>query len=194
MSLAQELAAQGDAVAVFLAPERRRSELRADLFAAARQAGPRSSTHPHGVPAPGHTVDPYALHTRPTILRRLAVLLAHELPARLDRLVAADRADTPLVTAVALHTGLPFALAGGRSVTEGGDELLGEVHRGERIVVLTTVTAGGRGALRTAELVRRHGARIASVLTVIDRDEGAVARLGAAGHQLRALFTDGTAL
>ncbi|MEV4330998.1 orotate phosphoribosyltransferase [Streptomyces sp. NPDC049597] len=193
MSLAQELAARGDAVAVFLDPERRRSELRADLFAAARPAGPRPSTHDDGAPAPGHTVDPYALHTRPTILRRLAALLADELPARLDRLVAADRADTPLVTAVALHTGLPFALAGKGPGTEGGTGLLGEVHRGERITVLTTVTAGGRSALRTAELARRHGAEVASVLTVIDRDEGAVARLAAAGHRLRALFTDGTA-
>ncbi|HET6356867.1 hypothetical protein [Streptomyces sp.] len=191
MSLNHQLAVGDDVVAIFLDPVQRRSELLADLFAAAYRADPNAfRTHRDHAPVTGGTFDPYALQTRPTILRRLAALLADELPGRLDRLVAADSADAPLTTAVALHTGLPFALAAPRDTPGGGTgaALYGEIHRGERVAVLTAVTAGGHSAVRTAELVRAHGAQVTVVLTVIDRDEGATARLADAGHRLRALF------
>jgi hypothetical protein len=129
---------------------RRRSELLADIRAVA------------GVPV-GATADPDpalgdAVQTRPAILRRLAALLAQELPPAIDRLLgSADRA-APLVTALALHTGLPFALVGDGNVR-------GELYPGERVAVVDLV----RDA-RTAQLVERMtgaGAEVAAVLTAV---------------------------
>jgi adenine/guanine phosphoribosyltransferase-like PRPP-binding protein len=206
MSLDQRLAlaAGENPVAVFVDDRQWWDELRSDLGAAAVHHGRAVDR-----------IDPYAYQGRPTILRRLAGLLAGQLPEPIDRLVAADVASAPLTTAVALHTGLPFALAEpadpqpgpGRHHTDTpgpdtpgpdtpgtdphGTDLHGEVHRGERVAVLAAVTGTGRRLLGTAERVRAQGAQIAAVITVIDRNEGAVARLREAGDPLRVLFHRG---
>ncbi|MFE2644599.1 orotate phosphoribosyltransferase [Streptomyces nigra] len=194
MSLDQELAAGDDIVTVFVDPGRRFSELRADLMAAGRRTAPTPRTTPPDPIRPGtQTLDSYAFQTRPTVLRRLAALMADLLPERLDRLIAATPDDTPLTTAIALHTGLAYALAevpADHSSTAGtGLAVRGEIHRGERIAVVTAVTATGTSALRTADAARAAGTDVAAVLTAVDRDIQAAARLALAGHELRPLFT-----
>ncbi|QWA23245.1 hypothetical protein KJK32_23745 [Streptomyces sp. JCM17656] len=116
MSLDQELAAGYDEITVFLPPGLRLGELRADLFAAGYRAAPQRGAASGEASVPD--LDPYAFQTRPTILRRLAAILAERLPDRLDRLVAASASAVPLTTAVALHTGLPFAVAGETTTSE----------------------------------------------------------------------------
>ncbi|MGW4487239.1 hypothetical protein ACWEOE_25755 [Amycolatopsis sp. NPDC004368] len=142
MSLEGDLAGTIDTTAVFLDAGRRRAELRADLAA----IGP-------------------AFTTRPSILRRAAALLADELPTATDRLVTTATADAVAVTtALALHTGLPFAVDAG------------QVHRGDRVAVVTpiadeptgTPTDGTAAAL--AERVRAAGAEPVVVLTVLAAD------------------------
>jgi hypothetical protein len=106
MTLDQALAAATDPTAVFVGPAQRRAELQADIDAVTEQA----------------------FASRPGILRRIASLLADELPHGVDRLVTAeDSASIAVTTALALHTGLPLAFAAN------------EIHRGERVVVVLAV-------------------------------------------------------
>ncbi|NEC68454.1 hypothetical protein [Streptomyces sp. SID9727] len=186
MTLDQELAAATDVSAVFLDPARRRAELRADILAAALVGGSTAGT---GTAGPtGDTLDPFAFQIRPTILRRVAALMAEELPVRTDRLVTADPVGTALTTAVALHTGLPFTLVAEAGAGDGPARLRGEIHSGEQIAVLDPVTTTGTRAARIARLVHARGARTAGVFTVIDGCRGAGAALAGAGHELHALF------
>ncbi len=56
------------------------------------------------------------------------------------------------------------------------------------LVVEDSMTTGG-SALQAIEAVRAHGATVAAVLTVVDREEGARAVLEAEGIPVLALFT-----
>ncbi|MET7994726.1 hypothetical protein ABZU76_27915 [Amycolatopsis sp. NPDC005232] len=141
MSLESDLATATDTTTVFLDAERRRGELRADLAAIGA-----------------------AFTTRPSILRRAAALLAEELPTATDRLVTTGTADAVAVTtALALHTGLPFAVDAD------------EVHRGDRVAVVTPIAddpaetpTGTAAAL--ADRVRAAGAEPVVLLSVLAAD------------------------
>ncbi|MEV8607430.1 hypothetical protein AB0383_05645 [Amycolatopsis sp. NPDC051373] len=142
MSLEDDLATATDTTTVFLDAERRRGELRADLTAIGA-----------------------AFTTRPSILRRAAALLAEELPTATDRLVTTGTADAVAVTtALALHTGLPFAVDAG------------EVHRGDRVAVVTPIaddpaeTSADATAAALADRVRAAGAEPVVVLSVLAAD------------------------
>ncbi len=68
-------------------------------------------------------------------------------------------------------------------------EFEGELRAGERVLfVEDVVTTGGtlRGAI---ERMRGHGATIADVIAVVDREEGGTENLRAIGVRLRALLT-----
>jgi orotate phosphoribosyltransferase len=55
------------------------------------------------------------------------------------------------------------------------------------VMIEDSITTGG-STLRAIEIVRRHGCRVAGVLTVVDRDEGAAAALKEVGVPLVSLF------
>jgi len=119
-----------DSAALRQSKQDRIADLAADVTAAAIRPGP--------------SVDIYAVHTRPAILRRLAALLAEYLPQGVDRLVATD-SDACLVTAVALHSGVPFVLAG----TESGDSIVfhGDLYPSERLALVETVPSRWRESI-----------------------------------------------
>ncbi|ASO21997.1 hypothetical protein FHR81_004996 [Actinoalloteichus hoggarensis] len=132
-------------------------ELRADLLA--------TSVTPGDTPEKtlARTLDDPGWVVRPSLLRRAAEVLARELPRSVDRLIAPRPADTALITAVSLHTGLPFAVLGAEVQTEPGTSagdgsttespegsstppsddppvvLLGEVHGLETVAVVGAV-------------------------------------------------------
>jgi orotate phosphoribosyltransferase len=64
----------------------------------------------------------------------------------------------------------------------------GESLRGKRIVIVEDVTTTGGSAMKAIEAVRDAGAEIAFVLTIVDREEGAVEAFAAQGLDFRALY------
>ena len=70
-----------------------------------------------------------------------------------------------------------------------GRRIEGGLPAGARVVVVDdTVTTGG-SLLEAVEVVARHGAVIAGVLALVDREEGGGERVAEAGHDYRAVFT-----
>ncbi|MEE9587818.1 MAG: orotate phosphoribosyltransferase [Hyphomicrobiaceae bacterium] len=76
---------------------------------------------------------------------------------------------------------------GTQSLVEGLAE--GEGLAARRIVVLEDVTTTGGSALKAAEALKADGATVVCVITVVDRQEGAVETFEAAGMPFRALLT-----
>ncbi len=58
----------------------------------------------------------------------------------------------------------------------------------QRAVVLEDVTTTGGSALKAAEIIEQAGAKVAVILTVIDREEGAAEKIAEAGFKFAALF------
>lgn len=132
--------------------------------------------------------DKYLFLTKPTILRRLTDQLSLRVPDTVDRIVGAEGGGASLATALSLTTGLPFVIIR----AEGGEQrrsVLGELHVGERVLVLTDVVDSGRQALATVAEVTGAGATVVGVLAVIDRVAGGAEALAAGGHHYDPLFT-----
>ena len=135
--------------------------------------------------------DKYLFETQPSILGRVARLLAWMLPARVDRLAGPELGAVALAAAVSLETGLPFVIVRKGAKQHGasaGKVIEGILKPGERVVVLEDVLTTGGEAIRAARQLRELGAQVELVLGVVDRGEGALEKLAAAGFPARALF------
>ncbi|WP_329146716.1 hypothetical protein OG275_20200 [Streptomyces niveus] len=159
MNLAQVLRTAPDAPSAFQSARQRSAELYADILAVA--------------PGGDGRVDIEAVQSRPSILRRTAALLSEALPPGTDRLVCAAPDGIAVTTALALHTGLPFA-----TVTGAGDDarLTGEAHAGEHAVVVVPLVGPAQdaapGAVSVVRAVLNAGMRVSHVLSVLDSSSG----------------------
>ncbi|WP_381795856.1 hypothetical protein [Streptomyces niveus] len=174
MNLAQVLRTAPDAPSAFQSARQRSAELYADILAVA--------------PGGDGRVDAEAVQSRPSILRRTAALLSEALPPGTDRLVCAAPDGIAATTALALHTGLPFA-----TVTGTGDDarLTGEAHAGEHTVVVVPLVGTARDAAPPVLAATRAGLRVSCVLSVLDSGDRSVADtlLEQYGVRFHALFS-----
>ncbi|MBO9521349.1 MAG: hypothetical protein J7518_07415 [Nocardioidaceae bacterium] len=161
---------------VFQPLQVRQQELLADLVSAAW------GTH-------GEFIDADQFLTKPTVLRRLAAILAAHVPPDVDRLLGRDPHSLVLGAALALETGLPLVVA---RTAAGAGELgcFGELHAGERVLVVEGVTGTGASAAGAVRAVRAAGATVVGVLAAVDRGQGAAELLEHAAARLNALFSD----
>lgn len=133
--------------------------------------------------------DKYLFETKPTILRRIASLLAERVPADVDRIAGPELGAVALSAALSLETGLPFVIVRKGSKEYATSKLVeGELHGGERILIVEDVLTTATQAIRAARQVARAGGDIAGILGVIDREQGAAAAISAAGYHFDALF------
>jgi len=68
-------------------------------------------------------------------------------------------------------------------------EGLGNFANGSRVAVLEDVVSTGASLLKAAKRVEAEGLVVAAACGVLDRCEGGAEAVGAAGYELRALFT-----
>lgn len=174
-------------VAAFQDDDERRAELARDIVSAGYlrgdfvlSSGERSSYY----------FDKYLFETKPTVLRRLAALLTDLVPGDVDRLAGPELGAVAITAALSLETGLPFVIVRRAPKGYGTDRAIeGELHAGERILLVEDVVSTGGQAVRAARQVEAAGASVARILAVIDREQGASRAIAAAGYRLDALFT-----
>jgi orotate phosphoribosyltransferase len=164
------------------------SELGRDLVAAAVLRG--SFVLRSGATS-SYYIDKYLFTTRPDLLRRLAVELAARLPDGVQRVAGPVLGAVPLITAVALETGLPSVIVRTEKPKDygTGKQIEGKLERGERVVVIEDIVTTAGAAMATLEALREAGADVLSVLAVVDREEGGTDAFARAGVPYQALFT-----
>jgi orotate phosphoribosyltransferase len=135
-------------------------------------------------------VDKYRFQARPELLRRVAAAVARLVPPETEWLAGVELGAVPLVTAVSLHTGIPFVIVRKDAKAYGTANLIegGEIA-GRAVTLVEDVCTTGGAALAAAEQIARAGGRLRRIITVIDRGEGGIARERAAGYDAVALFT-----
>src|SRR5579884_3572011 len=129
--------------------------------------------------------DKYLFVTRPSILRRLGRFLAELVPLDTDRIAVSELGAVPLGAAVSMEVGLPFVIVKEESAPRPVE---GELHRGERVVVVEDVVNTGSQALRAVRRLGDAGAVVTAVVAVIDREEGGEQRMNSAGLRYLPLF------
>jgi orotate phosphoribosyltransferase len=134
-------------------------------------------------------IDKYLFETDPGVLRDVGRLLAQALPPDTTRLVGPALGGVPLATAVALETGLPFAIVRPEAKEYGTARAVeGRLSAGDRVVVIEDVVTTGRQAVHAARAVEAAGASVLLVLAVVDRCEGGKEGIAGAGYRFQALF------
>jgi orotate phosphoribosyltransferase len=117
-------------------------------------------------------VDKYLFSTEPGLLRDVAAALSEELPAGVERLAGVELGAVPLVTATALHTGLPYVIVRKSAKVHGtGRGIEGNLERGERVALIEDVITTGTQAVRAARILEEAGAEVVTIVAVLDRRE-----------------------
>lgn len=139
-----------------------------------------------------YLIDKYAFETRPELLSEIAAHLAELLPDDTDRLAGVELGGVPLAVAVALRCSMPYIMVRKGSKDHGLDRPFeGVMQGGDNIALIEDVTTTGGAALEAAEKLLEAGARRVTVLSVVDRREGAEDNFAEAGLEFRPLFTSG---
>ncbi len=135
-------------------------------------------------------LDKYLFSTEPRLLGQIATEIAELLPDEFDVLTGIELGAVPIVTAVALATGRPFAIVRKAAKEYGTSKLFeGKLEPGQRVVLLEDVLTTASQAIEAAGRLREFGAEVVKVLYVVDREQGAARNLANAGLDAEALFT-----
>lgn len=128
-----------------------------------------------------------------------ALVCAALVKDEIDMVGGLEMGAVPLAAAVAqASSGTPRPLAGffiRKAVKEHGTQsrveglMKGESVAGKRVVVLEDVTTTGGSALKAVDVLVSEGAEIHSVITIVDREEGATQTFTDAGLVFRPILT-----
>lgn len=134
--------------------------------------------------------DKYIFEADPTLLLDVATALSGLLPDEVDAVAGLELGGVPLATVVSQVTGLPTRFVRKAAKEYGTCRLAegGEIA-GQRIAVIEDVVTSGGQLLKSCEDLRREGAHISAVLSVIDRQQGGKEALADAHLDFRSLFT-----
>lgn len=161
-------------------------ELRADIVRAAYMEGDYVLT---GGLQRGYYFDKYLFETRPAVLRRLSRFLADLVPQQTDRLAAPALGAVALGTAVSLELGLPLVIVRPEVESSSQRAVEGEVYVGEKVTLIEDVIVTGTRATRAASCLDEVGAKVSSIVAVLDRREGAAEHFADASISYYHLFT-----
>ena len=133
--------------------------------------------------------DKYRFEADPVLLRDIAEAMAPLVPDGVDALAGLELGGVPIATALSMVTGLPARFVRKEAKTYGTCQLAegGDIDGLRLLVVEDVVTTGGQVLLSTADL-RARGAKVDTVLCVIDRESGGTEAFAAEDLELRALF------
>ena len=101
----------------------------------------------------------------------------------------------PVAYAIAHHSWLAGTPLDGFSVRKTakdhgtGQRIEGGLPSDARVLVVEDSMTSGGSSLKAVEAIEAHGAQIAGILTLVDREEGGRERVETAGHQLLSVFT-----
>ena len=132
-------------------------------------------------------VDVKTALTRPEFLEEVARRFS-ELPLEYDRVAGLELGGVPLAVAVGLKKALPYVIIRKEEKSYGtGGRFVGEIPRGEVILIVEDVITTGGTTLSGIKAVREAGGVVKDVAVVVDREEGgreAIERDGATVHSL----------
>lgn len=134
--------------------------------------------------------DKYLFESQPDLLREIARGLVPRIPVGTEILAGLEMGGIPVATALSLETGLPALFVrkepkayGTCKLAEGGD------FKGRNVLVIEDVVTTGGAIVDGVRALREQGARIDTVLCVIDRESGGAENLKGLGLTLKPLFT-----
>lgn len=121
--------------------------------------------------------------TRPDILTLIAAAMAPHIDA--DRIAGVELAAIPIAAAVSIAVDKPYIMVRKEPKKYGTKQAFeGELKAGETVAFVEDVTTTGSSVLKGIDVVEAAGAKVHTVVTVVDRAEGAEDLLFGRGIEL----------
>lgn len=137
-----------------------------------------------------YIIDKYLFETDPDLLRAVAKEMAARIPDSVNRIAGVELGGVPLATAVSLETGKPFIIVKKESKGYGTNKAVeGAYEEGESVVVVEDVLTTAGQAIKGVRRLEAIGVRVAKLIGVVNRQEGAAENLEEAGVAWEAIFT-----
>ncbi len=148
-----------------------------------------SFTLASGIQSPIY-VDLRLLVSRPALLRQAAAAYAQILQTiPCARIAGVPYAALPIGTAVSLISDVPLIYPRKEVKAHGlGKEIEGLWQPGEHVVIIEDLITSGGSTIQTAERLRAAGLVVQDVIVLIDREQGGVDKLRAAGITAHSVF------
>lgn len=129
--------------------------------------------------------------TKPEVLSLIAESMAEEI-GRLglhpDRVAGVVLGSIPLATALSLKTGIPLLMVRKERKDHGTGRLVeGDLEAGDNVLVIEDVITTAGSSIKAINELRSEGAKVAHVMSVIDREGGGRENLSDIGIELHAL-------
>ena len=129
--------------------------------------------------------------TNPEVLRLIAKLMAENLRnsgLKVDRIAGVVLGSVPLAAALALETGIPYVMIRKEKKDHGTGKLIeGDLNIGDKVLVVEDVITSAGSSITAIETLRREGAVVENVYSVIDRESGGADNLKQIGVSLTPL-------
>ena len=114
--------------------------------------------------------------TNPDVLRLIAQQMADNLrnsAIKVDRIAGVVLGSVPLAAALALETGIPYVMIRKEKKDHGTGKLIeGTLNIGDKVLVVEDVITSAGSSISAIETLRREGAVVENVFSVIDRESG----------------------
>lgn len=135
-------------------------------------------------------LDKYLFETQPALLREVAKRFAEHVSADIQRLAGPELGGVALAAATALETGKPFIIVRNSKKADYGTGKLieGKLEAGDRVLILEDVCTSGGQAIEAAKVVTAAGGVVAGIVVALDRMEGGMDAIRAAGYPCAALL------
>ncbi len=122
-------------------------------------------------------IDIKKLITNPRALKLIAELMeekTRQLNIEFDKIAGPELGAVPIATALSLNTEKPLLIVRKKKKEHGtGKQIEGEIHAGDRILLVEDVTTTGGSVLRAAKVLEENGGKVVAISVVVDREEGA---------------------
>ena len=135
-------------------------------------------------------LDKYLFETQPDILLALGKMFAERVPPGVDRIAGPELGAIALAAAASMASGKPFVIVRNQKKGYGSGKLLeGTLKPGDTVLIIEDVLTTGGQVLEAVKSLESAGAKVAGILGVLDRQEGARQNIESAGYKFESLFT-----
>ena len=131
--------------------------------------------------------------TDPAVLSEIVEAMEAEMRGKgmkVDAIAGVVLGSVPLAVALSLRTGIPYVMVRKEKKDHGTGKMIeGTLKEGMKVLVVEDVVTSAGSSAEAVGILRSAGAKVNSVLAVIDRQEGGAARLAEIGVELLPLLT-----
>ncbi len=121
-------------------------------------------------------VDVKLASTHPDVLKLISEGIAEIVKdLEFDKIACVELGGVPIAVAASLKLGKPLVIFRKEKKGYGlGEDRIGEIKDGERVLIVEDVVTTGKSALSAAKRVEEAGGRVMAIVAVVDREEGDV--------------------